>query len=223
MTVYGRSRNPGKIDPEVRGGYGAVVADLGPIHFWVCDEASGSTLNDSAGSNPLTLTGGTLSAGGPLGRYVNFDGVDDYAAGLGVSLTGEWSAVAVVRVDVAKISQIVGVWNGGQYWTLAQTATGIEMYTKPDPYTGFGASVSLTGAWHVVGCSRRSGTSSLYVDGVQVATGSASAVGSVGGTNTRLARHSGGTYFDGGMCGVAVFNKALSTADHEAIAAAAVT
>lgn len=59
------------------------------------------------------------------------------------------------------------------------------------------------------------------MDGVQVATGSASAVGSVGGTNTRLARHDSGTYFDGGMCGVAVFNKALSTADHEAIAAAA--
>ena len=60
--------------------------------------------------------------------------------------------------------QIVGNWvAAGQRWILALTSTGIEMYSRPFGYTGFGATTALTGTWSMVGCSRRSGTSSLYL------------------------------------------------------------
>lgn len=68
----------------------------------------------------------------------------------------------------------------------------------------------LTAGFDGSGGSGGDGASRIYVPG-----------SGLYGSNCGGGGGGGGTYFDGGMCGVAVFNKALSTADHEAIAAAA--
>lgn len=96
------------------------------------------------------------------------------------------------------------------------------MYTRPAGYSGFGANATLTNGWHIVGCSRRSGpgASSLYVDGVQIGTGTVAAP--PGGSATEIGRKDGGSAFtDAGICGVAVFPTALTTAQHLALAQAA--
>lgn len=208
---------------SIAAAYKAAVAALSPAGFWMFDETSGATAADLSGNGVnLTLTNGpVLTAGGPLGRFCEFDGSNDYATGAGIALTGEWSAVAIVRIDTMADRQIVGNWvAAGQCWILALTSTGIEMYSRPSGYTGFGATTALTGTWSMVGCSRRSGTSSLYRDGSQIGTGTAGAVSS--GSTTEVGRKDGGANsIDGGICGVAVFPTALTTAQHLALAQAA--
>lgn len=222
MVAYGRTRNPGKIDPLAESiSYKTLVLSFSPAGFWMFDETSGTTATDLSGNGKhLTLTSGpVLTAGGPLGRFCEFDGSNDYATGAGIALTGEWSAVAIVRIDAMADRQIVGNWDGSSMcWILGLTSTGIEMYSKPSGFTGFGATTALTGVWSMVGCSRRSGTgaSSLYRDGGQIGTGTVDAVSS--SSSTEVGRKSSSVYINGGICGVAVFPTALTTAQHLALA-----
>lgn len=83
----------------VRASYKATALAMSPLRLWMFDETSGTTAADSSGNGVnLTLTNGpALNAGGPIGRFCEFDGTDDYATGAATSLTGEWSAVALVR------------------------------------------------------------------------------------------------------------------------------
>lgn len=215
------SRNPAAV-------FKAAALALSPAGLWMFDETSGTTANDSSGNGKhLTLTNGpVLSAGGPLGRFCDFDGINDYATGAGISFTGEWSAVAIVRVDTQADAQIVGNWMLGgdnQRWVLGLTATGIETFSFNGGYIGFGKTVSLTGgAWRMIGVSRRSGSnaSDLYHQGSSLGTGTIAAP--LGSSTTEVGRKGGSTpFFDGGMCGVGVFPTALSSAQHLALAQAA--
>lgn len=220
-------------DPALLGGrqspaaaFKAAALALSPAGMWMFDETSGTTAADSSGwGKNLTLTNGpVLTAGGPLGRYCEFDGSNDYAPGAGISFTGEWSAVACVRIDTMADRQIVGNWmTGNQRWIFALTSTGIEGYAWNSGYVGFGVATTLTGgSWAMVGMSRRtgSGNSSLYRAGVQLATGTIAAP--IGGSTTEVGRKDGAANsIDGGICGVVVYDKALSTAQHLALAQAA--
>jgi len=212
----------------VRASYKATALAMSPLRLWMFDETSGTTAADSSGNGVnLTLTNGpALNAGGPIGRFCEFDGTDDYATGAATSLTGEWSAVALVRIDTQADRQIVGNWMAGtatQRWVLGMTATGIEVFSYNSGYSGFGAAVTLTGgAWKLVGVSRRAGTnaSNLYVNGVSIGVGTVAAP--LGSSTTEVYRKSGGiSYTDGGVAGVGVWSSALTTAQHLALASAA--
>lgn len=209
--------------------YKAAALALSPLRLWMFDETSGTDAADSSGNvaHLILVNGTSWSSGGVIGQYGEFDGSNDYADYIwGTSLTGEWSAVALVRVDTQGDRQIVGDWgtNGStQKWILGLTASGLEVYSYNGGYSGFGASVTLTGgAWNLVGVSRRAGTnaSNLYVNGASIGVGTV--VAPNGGSRTRVGyKQSASTYFDGGICGVAVFNAALTTAQHLTLAQAA--
>lgn len=212
-------------DPAIVGGrtpaahYKAAVSALSPAGFWMFDETSGTTAADSSGNGKhmSLINGPVLAAGGPIGRFCEFDGVNDFAAASGIAFSGEWSAVAIVRIDTMADRQIVGNWiAGGQKWILALSSTGIEMYSRPGNYTGFGATVTLTGgSWNMIGCSRRNGTgaSSLYRNGSEIATGTVAATSDSSATEIGR-KDGGGNSIDGGICGVAVFPAALTTGQH---------
>lgn len=232
MTNYGRMRIPGKVDSaavsSAAGNYRDAVLALNPVRFWLMTETAGTSLADtgSAASAATVNNGGVVgSSGGPFGTFVDLNGTNNYISATSTSLMGEWSAVALVRVDTQADSQIVGCWGAGgsQNWILGLTATGIEAYVYSGGYSGFGKTATLTGgAWKYVGVSRRAGTnaSSLYVGSSETA-GTIAAAGT-SGTALEIGRKGlSGSYLDGGVCGVAVFSSALTTAQHLALATAA--
>jgi regulation of enolase protein 1 (concanavalin A-like superfamily) len=52
----------------------------GPVAAWAFDEGTGTSVQDSIGTNHGTLSGGALWTAGRYGRSVSFDGVDDTAS-----------------------------------------------------------------------------------------------------------------------------------------------
>ena len=113
------------------------------IHFWVRRYEASSVpslnLRHQRGSNPLPLTRGTF-----VGRWGHRSPYVTLRRRLTPCAAGQ--RLAPVSGQRSPSFGPVGAgqgWNrrrgnGGPYWTLAQTATGIEMYTNPLPTRGSG-------------------------------------------------------------------------------------
>ncbi|MCJ7664414.1 MAG: LamG domain-containing protein [Desulfobacterales bacterium] len=97
------------------------------------DEGSGTTANDSAGSNNGTLVNGPVWTSGQIGGALSFDGVNDYVDmgdpadgsldfGAGDSFTlSLWFKRDVINVDHTLISKrevIDGINNEGYSWRI---------------------------------------------------------------------------------------------------------
>jgi len=185
------------------------------------DQTSGTSATESVAANTGTVAStATWQAGGPLGRYIELAG--GYVTASALSFSGEWSACAWVRTTNAE-NQIVGMWGIGgdaQKWILGITDTGIEAFVYNSGYSGFGKAVTLEDwCWKLVGVSARSGTSTLYVDGQPVAT-AAAVLALSGSTVVNIGRKATGSVdkrLYGGVAGVAVWSKALTGAQHQAI------
>lgn len=67
--------HPVILKPNIGGGNGLLNNLIGA---WLFDETSGTTVNDSAGTNNGTNYGATINQTGKLNKCYSFDGVDDY-------------------------------------------------------------------------------------------------------------------------------------------------
>ena len=220
---------PIAIKPYVRvppatptGAYGSVVhAASGLLHYWRLDEPSGvvafdykSTLDGAyVGSPTLNQTG--LIASEATGKCTQFDGTNDSvdipdAASL--DLTSAISVEFWVDATSAFPADDTVVQKGGawSFWS-AGGALRFEVDGANSAERPGGATPS--GKYHVVGTYDRT-TVRLYLNGVEVATGAATAAIIATANPMAVGRDTGGAplYFAGKISDVAVYSVALAPA-----------
>jgi hypothetical protein len=217
------------------------VAQIGPVGGWKFDDGSGSTAADASGNgNTATLHGATWTAG-KAGGALAFNGTNAYVtvpstAALN-SLKGQMTVTAWVNkaANLPGYGGIVGRREGtgwGDLWTLYYNNSGNDEYGFSVNTSGGGASVTgpaSTGAlnqWVLLTGVYDGAQVRLYVNGVQV--GAAAASGLIPDESSPLIIGAGdngsygiGEYFKGAIDDVRVYNRALTPAEIQALAAGA--
>jgi uncharacterized protein (TIGR02145 family) len=85
------------------------VPNTGWLSYWKCDEASGSTLYDSIGSNDLTVSGATTGVTGKVGKAIEFTNNTDYAVktSASISLTDTVSVLLGFKLNTAPATGLI--------------------------------------------------------------------------------------------------------------------
>lgn len=205
-------------------GYPAEVDADNPIAYWRLGEASGSIL-DSAGSTTGTANGtptrnvaGLINATDDDGA-IDFDGTDDYIGIPSVPAMGStWSMEAWVRQDALGTHCIVsgnvllypqisttGVGNVSVFWRNSVSAA--QSLTSPSFATNYGYRVGEP--LHVV-ATHTGNLTILYVNGSEVARESAQNSESYASATFDIGRRGTGSFFEGAIDEVALYDTALS-------------
>jgi hypothetical protein len=222
--------------------FAAVILATEPANlkgYWKCDETSGTTLADSSGnSKNLTITGAIntnywLGETGEQGRCFRTDGVAGYASR---------NDAVIPSLDNTNFTLFALFKGGTDFGVAAALAISNSSTTnnraqigqnKPTSQaivqargnsavmaTGFSGGTAFDGSWHSV-AFRRSGTAvDLFVDGVSVASTSATlATGSTCNRTTLMHLLFNGTtgYAKGSIQHAAIWNTALSDSEIMAI------
>jgi hypothetical protein len=210
--------------PPSSPGYAPAVTADGPVSYWRLGESSGTSANDSAGTNPGTYRNG-VTMGSPsllvsdsANRAASFDGVNDSVSvpsTAGLSPTGAVSVEAWVRptakpaaggfTSVASKAESYSIqFNGPQLeFTTIQGSTRRRVQAPA-------SSVVAGQTYHVVG-TYDGATQRLYVNGVQVASGAFSGGMNANFNSVVLGSWDGSSEFlPGTIDDVAVYGKALT-------------
>ncbi len=202
---------------------GCVIPPAGLVSLWPGDGSA----NDVQNGNDGVLNGATF-APGMVGQAFGFDGVDDYVSFESVPLTAtdDWTLEA--WINPATLPQLgiavsngaddgvtgdgyafgVGDGTGGVGSNLQGLFPGIAWFDS-------GYTFPAANQWYHVAMVRESGTTMFYVDGVQ--TPNTSTIGPAVPTQFRIGSQTGIRYFAGGVDDLAVYNRALTAADVQAI------
>jgi hypothetical protein len=208
-----------------------VLAD-NPIAFWLMNQTTGSTLNDTSGnSNNVTLFNSpTLNQAGPstaLDKSVNFNGSTQYGktstvAAYSIAPSANWSVEGWFKTSSSGVDTFlhVGDTSGSAVGTLimAYLAGGGQARALTSDNTDNFLIVNSTtaynnNAWHHMAITSASGGAlTIYVDGTNVA--SSSTARRTTATSNSLAyvgSQINQYYFNGNVTGVAIYNTTLSS------------
>ncbi|MGW6279553.1 exo-alpha-sialidase [Kribbella sp. NPDC055071] len=196
------------------------------------DAPLGPTTPDVSGlGNNSYLRGGTTSVAGKFGQARDLDGVDDaiqlpYAESLAVG-AGDFTAMAWIKYGASTTPQAIfwgyNINEFSQFWLRAEPAD--NRIRGLITTGGNTAAVQTTksyndNAWHHVALQRKTGTLSIWVDGVQAASVTAPA-GSVspGRPFTMYVgqRLDGAHHFDGSLDEVRLYKRALTSTELNSI------
>jgi L-ascorbate metabolism protein UlaG (beta-lactamase superfamily) len=142
---------------------------------WTLDESQGLIASDSAGNYDATLVGGAAwqPMAGRLSGAIQLDGVDDCIATPFVLNPSETPFSVFAWVKGGDPGQTILSQIGGANWLLADASTGSLATQLKLSGRGSKDLVSTTsvvdGQWHRVGLTWDGSTRILYVDDVQVA------------------------------------------------------
>jgi hypothetical protein len=190
------------------------------------DEGSGTTANDSAGTNNATLNNGATYETGKIGAYaLSLDGTNDYAVSNGSMALGPNFTVAVwVKPNGAQVNfgRILETNFGTSFYLgMNSNATSYQWMVNNVFITG--GTVS-SGTWtHVVGTLNGT-TFTEYINGLQVNTNTSLSPGS---TTLPLAvgtqfNSLGSTVWKGAIDDVCIYNRALSPTEVNDLASSTV-
>jgi len=176
---------------------------------------SGTTWFDLSGNgNNITLVNGPTYTSGVTG-YFTFDGTNDQG-NLTTSINADpnfLSAFAwIYRNDSSTVDVIFGTT--GKYASLELSVDGkLNFQTQSGGFFQIetAASTILNSNWYHVGVTRGA-SDRLYVNGVQVVSGTNSQ-GRSFGTIDRIGQTFNSNYFNGRMSNIAVYNRELSAAE----------
>ena len=206
-----------------------VLADS-PISYWRLGETTGTTAADSTGSNPGSIKSGvTLGATGALSGDTNtamtFNGSTGYvsmADSASLNMTGDltveaWAKPGSLDSITRAIIHKGGTSGYGSYqYRIGLTSSNFwrgTVYIGSTNYTVTSSSVATSAAWTYLAMTRSGSTLKLYVNGVAVATATASGALNASSGNLAIGR-TGATsvdYFKGSIDEVAVYPAALSS------------
>jgi len=213
-------------------GTGAGAA-TGLYAHWKLDDGAGPTALDSVGGHDGTLVSTPAWVAGTLDGGLDFDGVNDYVdvgtfdvPGGGLTMMGWFNAETIPETDPRIISKASGPDPSDPYWQLSTRSPGTDRYLRMRIKAGgttseLGDSSELLspGQWYfAVGTyDAATGSMKLYLDGVEVASGSHAVGGPVDanpsvpvaiGANGSVER-----FFDGVLDDVRLYDRALSAAE----------
>ena len=194
-----------------------------PIAHWKFDETSGTTALDCVGDNNGTVHGATWTTG-QIDGALSFDGVDDYVdCGNDESLdiTDEITVSAWVYSDdfhqhgmVVVKNPVNSVWEF--FFEASPTGEGQSgLKWRGDSLIGIVANKPSDSQWHHILATQDGTLAKIYIDGIESASGTISALGSSSGT-VNIGRFDSGVptswiyYFNGKIDDVRIYDKALS-------------
>jgi hypothetical protein len=185
--------------------------------YWKLDETSGMTAADSVGANNGTLVGDPLwqPEGGKLGGALQLDGVDDCVTTEFIRDPSEGPFSAFAWVKGGAPGQVIVSQVNRVNWLMAGAPDGglaTELKSSRPTATGLKSATSITdGAWHRVGFVWDGSNRILYVDAVEVARDTQSAlVASASGLHIGGARNlASGTFWSGLIDDVRIYNRAV--------------
>ncbi len=205
------------------------------VGIWDFNEGSGTTAKDmSSNGNDGTLGNGTCTAGtgscpqwtddtpnNALGNSLDFDGGNDYVDcgnDESLNITDAITVEAWVKPKSVSAYQEIATKYGGNYkgWILRNSIGGTLKFfiTTPNvvPFAYFTNGLSVGQWYHVVGTWDGSNVIKVYINGVKGTDGSASVLSST--TNPlnigRYSHSGGGSYFNGLIDGVRIYEEALN-------------
>ena len=199
------------------GEYRALVLSHGPAAYYPLDETSGTTAFDLSGNGlDATYNNVLLNNAGALGsatKAAAFNGTSSY-----VQLPGTWGGgsaatlEAWVYIDNTAATQAIVAATTADFLHLQAGSGFCELYLD-NTQQNLGSVPDTPGAWHHVVLAVSSGSSKLYVDGVQTAS-NASAFTSIDvASDVRIGMgQNPGRFFNGRIDEVAIYNFALSPA-----------
>ncbi len=200
------------------------IGETGLQANWRFDEGSGTATKNSVNGVNATMTNGptfTMTTRRVGAHAMNLDGVDDFVetpTDFSFSGWSNYSLAAWVKTDDPNKRQFIYGNKSGLTFELYQG----KLYVRMRGHTGGSATWytfnagTITNGWHHVAFVFKSGNSAtLYVDGVQAGQSLANYTYQPSGTtNDRIGSDpSGGSFFDGVIDDLRIYNRALTTAE----------
>lgn len=143
-------------------------------------EGSGTTVNDdTTNANNGTLTGSPAwGTDGKFGKYVDFDGSNDRMSfanlSLGSATIEGWAYFDTISGTQSIASQAKS--DGSASWQLSRGGNKITFRVNSGSDTTITSSTTVTtGTWYHIAATNDGSTIKLFIDGAQVASGSAGA------------------------------------------------
>ncbi len=208
-----------------------ILAEAGLVSYWRLGESSGTTANDSKGSNNLTYAGGfTLSQpsliAGDRDSSVKFNGSTGWAhVASSTGINGDTSVsmecwVSIPSNPTGQVKFIFSV-NANDVWigieTTGKVSTNYYLVSSGNVKISSTNAISTGVAHHLVSTfNTTGGVLTLYVDGAQVnQITNAHAIHWEASANISIGSETGGTtsyMLNGTVDEVAIYNTALSQA-----------
>jgi hypothetical protein len=197
----------------------------GLVSHFKLDETSGTSVIDSAGSNNGTLIGGspTWSSGKIGSGSLNLNGTNQYVDVPNFNaLNGLNSATISFWVKPSVTSKpFIGKWGTGRLFEIGSNGTSLSVIWRIGGTAGGGTAFSqitpantlTTGGWNHVVAVYNNPSSTIYVNGNQVATIS----GSGGSLNTsvsdplRIGWNNIPSFYSGDIDDVRIYNRAVTS------------
>lgn len=210
ILVYGAAENV-----VATAGY-VSLEDPSLVAWWPMD----GNADDRMGDNDGTVNGASLTYdrfGEPNSAY-SFDGINDY-----ISIPGTWGGSSFSEVTIS--AWVKTKSDTGTFAALVQPTDSAFVHMQLNSaganrvYTDLGyadaplAPQSPIGTWKHVVINSKSGSTALYVDGVQEGAASTHSFNNITSTNSlQLGRgHSGERYLNGAMDDVRIYDRALTS------------
>ncbi len=209
----------------------------GLVSWWKFDEGIGQTVRDTMGANNGTIQGTASWTTGRFGAALNFDGSTNFVLGANAGLGFPVGSAARTISAWVKVSSPPSIDNGVFHYGTASSTGAVNFHLflygstnagKVGIGNGYGYGTLLgtsnvgDGAWHnIIGVYEGAGgLARIYVDGVQQTSGVLSTTPNTGtGTAWQIGRFqaAGPQPFRGAMDDVRIYNRALTSADVQAI------
>jgi prepilin-type N-terminal cleavage/methylation domain-containing protein len=193
----------------------------GLVGYWPLNEGSGSTANDLSGNGNNGTWSGTQAgssgyySGGKVGAWAGyFNGSNDYIAI--TSNLNSYTAITIAAWIAPATTGYMHYFTGdGAY--LASSAGGIMFAINGWGIGYLTTSAALKTGWNYVVATWNGVTGTIYINGVSVGSSPASGTGSATGDNKIGSCTGCGTFFQGTIDDVRVYNRAFSPAEIQAL------
>ena len=184
----------------------------GLVSHYKLDETSGTTATDSTGTNTGTLTNSPTWTVGKINNALSFDGVNDYVyLNSPASLQPTSISVSTWFKTGATSGRIIRKRLSGYY--LEITAGKASFVVAIPSFASVTSTLTYNdNLWHHAVGLYDGTTLRLYIDGSQVASASASGNITYGAGGIAIGRDGdySGSYFNGVIDDVRIYNRALS-------------
>jgi PKD repeat protein len=211
---------------------GLGVADSGPVAYWKLDETSGVSAADSSGNgNTATLVSGPAWTSGKIGGALKFNGATQYVSvpdSPSLRLSAAMTVATWVKVDGNNTDWVrligkgdpnnrnYGLWrhpNGDILFQIYNSGAtqGANFWSNAGP--GSACNIAAESGWRHVAATYDGNTCLIYIDGVQVYSGTQAIVPATNAAPATLGYAGYAALLNGALDDVQIFNRALSATD----------